>query len=431
LQSAREELPQEALTYLASQSQTGFESISVSAESWRREDLVRWERKTAQWARELIQQDRYEEVDKELRLRPERSPGSPLFLVHARVLTSLGRYDEARRLLEHALPGWPPQGSQTERIDLLLVLVRVLLLLGNGDEADSRLQVADTLLRSTGSVEQRLQAATLAVRVAPDETRAGNARAALASVAGSWRESQFREVPDLARRAAAELLGHDNLGAARIIRSVGLGPLESPQQERLAAALDSWDRLSWASAAADRIYPSGIASIGPSGMESIGGWRMRMQNPATSRGAWQRWLETTVPAECGDRLAQMLEQWEPIAPVIEALQDILRGRDNVTARRAAEALTAEQKLSRDELVTRIVRLITSAFAHEELNSLVRVKFDVRLDDMEAPTSSMGRKVFDLLRWAEDRGKLRELVRAVAEELPARPDAQELLRLVEE
>jgi hypothetical protein len=125
----------------------------------------------------------------------------------------------------------------------------------------------------------------------------------------------------------------------------------------------------------------------------------------------------------------MLEQWPPSAPVIEALQESLRGRDNVSARRAAEARIFEQKLSHAEQFERLHTLITEAFSYPELERLLRFRLDVRLE----PITTLGpidRTVFELLKWAESRGRLRELVLALAEARPDRPEFQELLRSIE-
>jgi hypothetical protein len=264
----------------------------------------------------------------------------------------------------------------------------------------------------------------LAVRVAPDESHARIARAALTSLAKAWRESRFREVPSLARGVAAELLGDYTLdAAARIIRAVGLGRLDPYQQERLSQALFAWE-LTYADDANSHELPPSVIGIG-----QLPG--RPFEHTDSTQRAWRAWLESTGPDECGDRIATMLVLSEPISSVVATLQSILRGPDDVTARRAAEARTAEQSLSRGERLSRIQEAIAQAFTHRELSMLLRLTLDVRLEDITTETSPMRRQVFDILAWAERHGRLRELVSALAELRPMRQDLQELLSLVKE
>ncbi len=411
------------MVYLASRSSDGLESISTSAECWREQELVTWERKTAQWARELIQQDRYEEVDKELRLRSERSPDSPLFLIHARVLESLGRIEAARQVLYGALADWPPAGSQTERSELLLLLVRVLIGLDERSEAWGRLLEAKSAISRAGNIaEQRLEAAILAIRVAPGESGAAKAREELAGLAASWRESEFRRTPELAR------------SRGRVARLPAWGGGADHPRRR------PWDdRPGSGGAAGGRICRMGAVSFVPP--RSGRGPRARRdcapgrragdsREASLSEAFWRRWFETTPAEEVGKSVSRMLQTFPLTASAAMGLREALLGRDAVIERRASEALTAEARLSRQELFQQAHALLLDSFDLSELGMLLRFNFDTRIDDITA-ASSYSKAAFDILRYAEQRGMLLDLLRAAAKIRPHRKDWAEFLHRVEE
>ena len=420
--SAREELSEEALIYLASRSEfVGFEAINTSESEWREQALVIWERKTAQWARELIRQDRHEDVDKALRLRTDRSPDSPLHLIHARVLKSLGRHEESLRALESALRDWPDEAGRTERIDLLLLQVRVLLNLDRRPEAAERLAETAPLVERSGTAEQHLEAASLAVRVASSSGEIVNAVARLAAVAGSWRDSQFRRVPELARKAAALMLRLSPSQAARIVRSVGLGPIDPEDQERLASAFTRWERASWQRSARKHMKPHGIAFL--AGAEGDG------RASGQSEGFWRRWFASTPPEELGGRLASMIELFPPKDRAREALRQTLLGRDDVAERRTGKARASEQGLSSADILSQAARLLAGAYDSKELERMLAFHLDIRLHDIVSPSLSFNQMIFEVLLWAERRGRLLDLMRAAAKVRPDRADLAEFLRVM--
>jgi tetratricopeptide (TPR) repeat protein len=414
LRTARDELPPEALAYLASRSVVGFEAarLDESATFWQHADLLTWERKTAQWARELLRQDRYEEVDKILRLRGDRSDNSPLFLLHAKVMTALRDYKAAARLLEQALDRWPEAASRRERLDLLLQLVRALVSLGQLDEARTRLSEASSSVAISGSRGQRLETITLEVRTAPRPGPNNEMMEVLAHAVDSWTDSQLREIPGLARDVAAELLRYDATYAARIIRSVGLGRLDGRQQMQLADFLAKWDA---------RLGPS--TSNGKSSLAYVAGLREQ------GAEAWRKWVRLSPPDEVAVRIARMLEQCPldgTTLPNPGELQMVLGGWGDVLDRRIGEAGAAQQKLSEGEALGRVREIIVDAFDRWDLENVLRAKLDVALYDI-VDRNSFNVMVFDLLKWAERHGTMAQLIRSLAEARPQRADIQQLLR----
>ena len=416
LRVAREELPPDALAYLASRSAMPFEAATLneSAIFWQNADLVTWERKTAQWAKELLQQDRYEEVDQALRLRVDRSDDSPLFLLHAKVMRALRDYDSAIRLLEHALTRWPADARQGERIDLLLQLARATLDSGQVSKARNKLKEINIVAARSGSPEQHLEAMLLAVRASAPE-RGNRILHDIARLVVSWTDSQLRQIPALARDAAAELLEYAVNQSARIIRSVGLGRLDVDRQALLANFLTDWDARYRGAVRNSTLSPAYVAGLRGYGAD-----------------AWHQWIKTCPPDELGRRMARMLEecQYGGAKPSNARLQRVLRGDRDVRHRRSGEAGSAQRNLLRGEQIDRFSRVITSAFSLDDLEFQIRTNLDLRLDDIVSRHVPKMQMVRQILVWAEQQGATAQLIKALAAERPARPDVQDLLRYFE-
>jgi hypothetical protein len=233
----------------------------------------------------------------------------------------------------------------------------------------------------------------------------------VAELVRAWSDSQLRQIPALARDAAAELLEHDTPQAARIIRSVGLGRLDAGLQDLLAAFLAQWDkRLQSSSGERALAYAAGLRAEGTD--------------------AWRKWVETCPPDELGVRMARMLESClidGTTLPNADDLRRVMGGHQDVRERRAGEAVSAQRKLLRGDELARFRNVILSAFDRNELEQLLRFHLDVRLyDEIASPGRSFGQTVVEVLMWAEQQGITAELIKALAQERPARPDVQQLL-----
>jgi hypothetical protein len=415
LLSAREDLPPEALRYLAVRSGGPFESPGSLDATLTGMDLIGWEHTTAQRLQELMRQDRYEEVDKELRLHPQRSPASPLYLIQSQVLYRLGRPAEARTVLEQALQSWPEEGGETRKIDLQSLLIRVLLDLDDRHNARTVLQQASVLLEKPVRVDQRLLLSVLEFLVESGGPDQEVARIKLCVLVDNWKDSELREAPLVARWAAAELLGDEfRDGAARIIRAVGIGPIDPLLRERLVEAFVSWEVASWEGSK----RPAGTRAIG---VGFMAGARGDGHEEGQHKAFWRRWLTATPPTEIGDKLAAMIVQF-PVEPSVQSvLREVLGGRGDVTERRIAEAFTAEEKMSTGEILSQACDLILSAYTRQDLEMLMAFTMDVRLSEIVSDSSSLRGTVFELVTWAERRGQLLDLLNAVRTGRPHRDD----------
>jgi hypothetical protein len=415
LLSAREELPPKALRYLSSRSGGPFESLSPAEPGLTGMELFAWEQQTANRALELMRQDRYEEVDKELRLHPQRSSTSPLYLIQAQVLYRLGQPAQARQILEQGLSGWPEGAERTQRIDLCQLLVRVLRDLGERDLAADLWARTSALVEISGREDQRLENSVLAGMLWPVEPGPID-RNVVFEQARTWTESQFRQAPLAARGAAAELLGDEHrLEAARIIRAVGLGPIHPLLRDRLVDAFVSWERTSWDYANRDKKLgrPIGVGFV-------AGAWGDG-HDEGLNKAFWRRWLMATPPTEIGDKLAAMIVQF-PVEPSIQSvLREILGAPRDVIERRIAEAFSAEEKMSTGEILFHACELILTAYTRQDLEMLVAFNMDVRLSDIVSDSSSLRATVFDLVTWAQRRGQLLDLLNAVRTGRPHRDD----------
>lgn len=100
LSSSLEELPAEMQAYAAS-----FLGVDLPKNVWERAQLVDWERHVLRRLRELMLKGEPQWALEVLRERRERTPGSRLYPIEARVLILLGRQREAERLVEEGLDG--------------------------------------------------------------------------------------------------------------------------------------------------------------------------------------------------------------------------------------------------------------------------------------------------------------------------------------
>lgn len=224
LRSAVDELPPSAMAYLASRAgadaRGGLEALGLGDDFWRHADLEVWERKTAAWVRDLMRQYRLEEALAVLHERGGRSPTSPLILLEGQLLQRLARHEEASELVAGALRRWPPDGSASERVDLLLLQVELLEALGRRDDALASADEASRLLSVTSRPSQRLAAAAAEVRLAtPDAAAAALDR--LAQVTTALSDRDLAAIPDVAGMVASALTDAHPEQAARLLKIVG------------------------------------------------------------------------------------------------------------------------------------------------------------------------------------------------------------------
>ncbi|MCY1018024.1 ATP-binding protein [Pyxidicoccus sp. MSG2] len=120
LRSSLEELPAEVQAYACS-----FLGVDLPKKVWEQAQLVDWERHVVRRLKDLLLKGEPQWALEVLRERRERTPGSVLYVIEARVHILLGHRDEAERLIEEGLDsaGWAADSV----IVLKLLLLRALL----------------------------------------------------------------------------------------------------------------------------------------------------------------------------------------------------------------------------------------------------------------------------------------------------------------
>jgi hypothetical protein len=389
LRPSRDELPDSAKAYLAAKTEGrasgGFEAVSLGDDYWRTADRVTWERKTARWVGDLIRQDRYEDALSAVRVRRERSPTSPLFLLEARVLKSLGRWDEARDVLVRAEQAWPEGEDPVGRLSILLLLARVWVRQNRPSDAEAALGTARQLLAHVSGPEAEplaLDEAALSAGLARGTARAEEVDRLLRARIAQSADRVILAAPDAARRAAAEVLRTDPGAAPRLIRLVGLEDPDPIQMDTLARHLEALGRP-----------------------------------PSTAPQTWRAWLGGPSSREAFAEAVVLLGRAQPAATELTGLViDLLRGSEEAASRRAAKERASNLgALTGDEL-RQVVEAIASAFTAADLTHLLRSSMATAFHSI-VPDGTLQQQVFSLVEWAQSRERLDELLTAAEQAAP--------------
>ncbi|CAA9303499.1 MAG: hypothetical protein AVDCRST_MAG07-1056 [uncultured Frankineae bacterium] len=209
LASAIEELPLEQRRWLA-----GRMSIELPAEVYRLAHLGEWERLVGRRALQLLRYGGPAAVLDLLSERPERTPGSPLSAVEARVLLDLQRPQDAASLLDGALAEFPALGNPGRLAELLWLRTQAAAVLG---ESSTRLALLHRLVDVTAGMHSSLahvQALTELLGALDPDSRpdavgeAGRVRPALAQALGRLTQDEIATERSLVRLALVRLGPH-------------------------------------------------------------------------------------------------------------------------------------------------------------------------------------------------------------------------------
>jgi V8-like Glu-specific endopeptidase len=403
LAPSREELPESALIYLASRStpEVALEAIDVDEGMWNQQELVTWERKTAQWAEELMRQDRLEDVDRALRVRADRSDNSPLYLIHARVLERLNRNEEAIRLLRRAIHNWPYDSSRVAQIDLVVFLVRVLADEGRVRDAQEVLSEFAALFVAHAHKGQRLYVAALRARLAPPDDQA-SARHELAMLVESWSATDLRQSPFESQSAAADLLDPICAAAFTLVMSaVGIGPMPAWRVEQFTRRLV-------------QALPPRNGS--PASLNLLALQLLPYSDLSTESGIEyvRAWVQQSSPESLGRAVSTLL-QADLVSPQFkELIAQILRREDDVVSRREAEARESQRRAHADrgnqELHRRVMQLFST---YSQLHHFALEHFDVRLENVVSAGQPFEAVVYGLISWLQSSGRLLDFTAALA------------------
>ncbi|MBB4423957.1 tetratricopeptide (TPR) repeat protein [Bradyrhizobium sp. CIR48] len=132
-------------------------SIELPADVYDKADLSSWERLIGRKALETFRFAAPDQVLALVRQRSERTSDSPLFAIEARALLALNRTDEAERLLERALDGYPLMANRGRLAELLWLQIQVNSQRRRADDALDLLvrlrEVSDTLRSPLPSIQ--------------------------------------------------------------------------------------------------------------------------------------------------------------------------------------------------------------------------------------------------------------------------------------
>jgi tetratricopeptide (TPR) repeat protein len=215
-----DELPAPAAAWLASRMSLRIDPSVVAAAT-----LEGWERYTGRKVRELLRYSEHRQALELLRERAERTPGSALAALEARVLYAVGRLSEALAVLDRGIES-APVGGNRGRLAEMLWLKAVILEQGLNDlaAADKALEEAAEVAARIRSPLSRVQILTqrLALRERQPMSDPEPIRAALAEALAPLDEAQMEDERGVVRKAIGFLGARYPLTFLRALRVVGL-----------------------------------------------------------------------------------------------------------------------------------------------------------------------------------------------------------------
>ena len=236
LERSFEELPKPAQVYLAPRL-----GRRVSQELRKLADLESWEQLTAETADELLQAGAAEKALKLLRQRPDRTSGSPLWLLEATALGRLGQTDEASEVIAKGLMAAGQAGEVTTRLALLVPAANIARQEGRLSVADSHLAEAEELAARLGQDSERLaillQRAELHRQMLDEPDRAAAVREQIVDVFLALPTGVLTVSPDTVRQVLRVTGAASPEVLARAARLVPIDWQYSAWSDRLAGEL--------------------------------------------------------------------------------------------------------------------------------------------------------------------------------------------------
>lgn len=243
LQGAVEDLPIESKPVLAS-----FLGIRLKQEDLDAAGIAEWERYTAREADELVKLGHHAKALALLQKRKERTEGSPLHLIEARILAFKKQWNEANRVIQLALKAASLSGSRKDMLDAVLLAAQIAKDRGRITEADEYLREGTSIAAALHEPAREMLAVLQRMRLRRlPKTRAVRSlrfrleglklnpkhnqeyeelSARMAELLGQLSDSQWLENKSLVR-ASVSLLGADYSDfVMRMLRRVGLGELD-------------------------------------------------------------------------------------------------------------------------------------------------------------------------------------------------------------
>ncbi len=413
LGEAIEELPTNSRAYLASKLGLEFSathaatiSLSESASIWEGLDLFEKERLTARQVRDALHLRQFHKAKQLLDAVPNRTKDSPLFVLEARTLKWLGRWEEARDVLEKGIRA-AGERNRENLLNLHVYQVRVALHLGDRTLAARELVACEPLVESHANPDQRLSLALARLQLAePNDKEAarGRLRAELSGLSKRSLQGMCR----LAPRVAAEFVHEPDLELVlKVIQVCGLPDVRLDAIEKFGAAMERWDAASSGSLRS-------IAGISPS-------------DPGRE---WHSWVARRANERDGSWLIALLNSGNPLpSDVRDALADLLQGVEEEAELRTSEAHSGHEVIREFDqssaLHSAILRLLPEP---RTLDAFIHGFLNVNPSTIIGPSGTQTTRVYELVKWCVSAGRTEDLLGGLARIWPSDP---ELLTLMDQ
>ncbi|RVI11975.1 serine protease [Sinorhizobium meliloti] len=235
LRNAVEELEGRARLYLANRVGVSAGEVTASATQ------VEWERYAEKRAGDLLQLGLAQAALAVLGGRSERLPASRLFLLESIAHSALGEHAEAESLANTAVSAARVSMNSEDIEAALDQLVQARRQLGDTDGVLQALAELGNLGEALGDDLIQVEANTAALEsiMTPDSSSQGFSDTAVRAFSRLPDELIVR-APELARRLAAQVGGEYPSLLQRVVRLVGIGPLDAATAVDLGHVLQGW-----------------------------------------------------------------------------------------------------------------------------------------------------------------------------------------------
>jgi len=254
LKESLDELPAASKTVLAT-----FLGIRLPKAEIEAAGIAEWERYTAREADELVKLGRYNQALTLLQERKERTEGSPLYLIEAKVWAFRERWKDATRSVQLALKVASASGNRKDMLEAILLAAEISKQTNRLKEADEYLKQAISMAQAMRDPVKEILAVLQRMRLrgayrslsrkklrkserlelSPTfEKESEELRAKMAELVGQLPEKDWLENKSLVR-ASTSLLGLDYADfLIRMLRRVGVGELNEEQLVGLRSGLE-------------------------------------------------------------------------------------------------------------------------------------------------------------------------------------------------
>ncbi|MFN2135912.1 MAG: ATP-binding protein [Candidatus Promineifilaceae bacterium] len=301
LRPAIYELTPRARAWLAARLRlTGIEDVD-----WDETDLPEWENHTEKRVHDLIRSNDWQGALTLLGGRPERMPGSPLYLLETTILRQQERWKEARRSAYEGIRSMRTIDNFGGLFDLLRQAIAIDIQLGNYEQAGNELARARDLLAEADQVfaeaAVNLELDLFDLKIIHEQP--GKTAEKIALLRQQVRERFLKlddqdllRQPALIRDTLAEMGSQDGDVLSKGLRLMTFGELSETRREALARSINTWD-----------------LALSQS-LNEPPGFLLRQVEPSLSFDeGWQTYFRTTRSSRITRDVEQLLKRYGHVA----------------------------------------------------------------------------------------------------------------------